>query len=57
MHFQHDLRLRRAAQILRQANDYSLDQIARRVGFTRRSHFSQAFKERFRISPAAFRKA
>ena len=37
--------------------DYSLDQIARRVGFTSRSHFSQAFKKRFRISPAAFRKA
>ncbi len=57
MHFLHDLRLRRAAHILHQANDYSLDQIARRVGFTSRSHFSQAFKEHFRISPAAFRKA
>ena len=53
--FLHDVRLRRAAGFLRQRGVASIEQIAWRVGFNSRSHFSRAFKEHFGISPAAFR--
>lgn len=53
--FVHDVRLRRAAELLRQRGDLSIDQVAHRVGFGSRSHFSLAFKDHFGTSPAAFR--
>ena len=53
--FLHDVRLRRAADLLRQSRDLSINQVADRVGFRSRSHFSQAFKDHFGASPAAFR--
>ena len=51
----HDIRLRRAAELLRQRGDMSIEQVAHRVGFNSRSHFSLSFKDHFSISPAAFR--
>ena len=53
--FLHDVRLRRAAELLGQRGDLSIDQIAHRVGFMSRSHFSTTFRDHFGISPAAFR--
>lgn len=53
--FLHDVRLRRAAVLLNQSADLSIQQVAHRVGFGSRSHFSQAFKAHFGIPPAAFR--
>ena len=53
--FLHDIRLRRAAELLRQRGDMSIKQVAHRVGFNSRSHFSLAFKDHFGMSPAAFR--
>jgi len=53
--FLHDMRLRRAAEHLRQSGDTSVEQIARRVGFNSRSHFPRTFKDHFGVSPAAFR--
>lgn len=55
MTFVHDVRLRRAAVLLRGTATLSMDQIAHRAGFGSRSHFSQAFKAHFGLSPAAFR--
>ena len=53
--FLHDMRLRRAAEHLRQSGDTPVEQIARRVGFNSRSHFPRTFKDHFGVSPAAFR--
>ena len=55
MSFVHDVRLRRAAEILQRTPELSIEQVAHRVGFTSRSHFSSEFKARFGSSPAAFR--
>ena len=55
--FLHDMRLRRAAEHLRQKGETSVEQIARRLGFNSRSHFSRAFKVHFGVSPAAFRES
>lgn len=55
MTFVHDVRLRRATLLLRQSALLSVDQVAHRVGFMSRSHFSQAFKDHFGVSPSAFR--
>jgi transcriptional regulator GlxA family with amidase domain len=49
------MRIRRAAEYLRQSGEISVEQIARRVGFNSRSHFSRTFKDHFGVSPAAFR--
>ena len=57
MKFLHDVRLRRAAEMFQKDPELSIDQIARHVGFTSRSHFSREFKRRFGASPAAFRNA
>lgn len=57
MKFLHDVRLRRAAEMFHRDPDVDTDQVARRVGFRSRSHFSRAFKRRFGASPAAFRAA
>ena len=54
--FLQDVRLRRAAGLLGQTANLSIQQVASRVGFRSRSHFAQAFKAQFGISPAAFRR-
>lgn len=56
MAFLHDVRMRRAAQLLQAGRGLSVDEVARRVGFSSRSHFSQAFKAQFGESPAAYRR-
>ena len=53
--FLHDVRLRLATELLSNGRGMSIDQVAHRVGFRSRSHFSQAFKDHFGKSPAAFR--
>ena len=55
--FLQGMRLRRAAQHLRQKEETSVEQIARRLGFNSRSHFSRASKVHFGVSPAAFRES
>ena len=45
--FLHDVRLRLATELLQQGRGMSIDQVAHRVGFRSRSHFSQAFKDHF----------
>ena len=57
MKFLHDVRLRRAAEMFQKSPELSIDQVARHVGLTSRSHFSREFKRRFGASPAAFRSA
>jgi len=53
--FLHDMRLRKAAEQLRQKGSTSIEQVAHQVRFNSRSHFSRAFKDHFGVSPAAFR--
>ena len=55
--FLHDIRLRQAAGLLCQGGSLSIDQVAHRVGFRSRSHFSLAFKSHFGVPPVAFVKA
>ena len=55
MSFLHNIRLRRAAEFLRQQGDTPIERVAHLVGFSSRSHFSRAFKDHFGMSPAAFR--
>ena len=50
------VRLERAAKLL-SLGQSPIEQIAHRVGFSSRSHFSQAFKEHTGRSPAEFREA
>ena len=52
--FLHDMRLRRAAEHLRQKGETAVEQISRRLGFNSRNHFLRAFKVHFSVSPAAF---
>ena len=56
INFVHNIRIRKAAEILRQSGGSSVEQVARRVGFNSRTHFSSAFKNQFGVSPAAFQK-
>ncbi len=56
INFVHDIRIRKAADLLRQNGGPSVEQVASRVGFNSRTHFSSAFKSHFGISPAAFQK-
>ncbi len=48
------VRLQRAGLLLRQGA-LSVDEVADRIGFSSRSHFSQAFKKHYGISPTAYR--
>ena len=57
MKFLHDVRLRRAADMFQRDPSLAIDDVASRVGFTSRSHFSREFKRRFGAPPAAFRGA
>ena len=54
MDYCRDVRLRRAAQLLNR-DDLSVDEIATKVGFSSRSHFSRTFRDHFGASPLAFR--
>ena len=56
MDYLRDVRLRRAAQLLRR-NDLSVEEVATKVGFSSRSHFSRTFHDHFGTSPVAFREA
>ena len=55
MQFLRDVRLRRSAELFQSNPGLTIDVVARRVGFASRSYFSQEFKRRFGVSPAAFR--
>ena len=55
MDYLRDVRLRRAAQLL-QTQALPIDNIASRVGYASRSHFSRSFNEQYGVSPAEFRK-
>lgn len=50
----HHVRMQRAAELLHQST-LSIDEVADRVGFASRSHFSRAFKKHCGSSPAEFR--
>lgn len=50
----HHVRMQRAAHLLQQ-RELSIEDVAARIGFASRSHFSHAFKEHHGVSPAAFR--
>ncbi len=52
----HHLRMQRAAHLLGQGDVLSIDEVAARVGFSSRSHFSHAFKKHCGVSPTAFRR-
>ena len=54
MDYVRDVRLRRAAQLLHR-RDLSISDVATKVGFSSRSHFSRIFSERFGRSPVQFR--
>jgi AraC-like DNA-binding protein len=56
MTFLHHLRMQKAAKLLEEAS-YSVEEVARRVGFSSRSHFSSVFKEFHGTSPALFRES
>jgi AraC family transcriptional regulator, activator of mtrCDE len=52
--FVNEVRLRKASELLLTTN-LTVDAVARRVGYSSRSHFSRAFTARFDASPARFR--
>lgn len=52
----HYIRMQRADRLLREG-ELPIEQVAQRVGFSSRSHFSRVFKEHYGISPAAQRAA
>ncbi len=52
----HDVRLEKAALLLRTENR-PVKELAARVGYDSRSYFSRAFRQRFGLSPAAYRDA
>lgn len=53
----HEVRMQRAAQLLRGDRRVPVAEVARKVGFRSRSRFSEAFKARFELTPAVFRAA
>ena len=56
MDYLRDVRLRRAARLLQRA-ELSVNDVASKVGFASRSHFSHAFRDHFGCAPAEFREA
>ena len=52
INFVHNIRIRKAAELLRQKGGPSIQEVAHRVGFNSRSHFSTAFKNQIGVSPA-----
>jgi AraC-like DNA-binding protein len=54
MSFVNHVRMQRAAQLL-QTESSSIDEIARIVGYSSRSHFSRAFKDHSGLPPQTFR--
>ena len=50
-----NVRMQRAAQVLQQNQSLSIDEVAARVGYSSRSHFSRAFKQHYGVAPADFR--
>ena len=56
INFVHNIRIRKAADLLRQKGGPSVEQVAHGVGFSSRTHFPSAFKSQFGVSPAAFQK-
>jgi AraC family transcriptional activator of mtrCDE len=56
MQFVHQLRMFRSAKLLHE-DRYSIDEIAHKIGYSSRSHFSEAFKKQYGKSPAAYRAA
>jgi AraC-like DNA-binding protein len=54
MSFVNDVRMHRAARLLAVEN-LSIDQVARNVGYSSRSHFSRAFKAHSGVPPKTFR--
>lgn len=54
MNFVNHVRMQRAAEMLAVGTS-SIDEIARRVGYSSRSHFSRAFKDHSGLPPNAFR--
>lgn len=57
MRFLHDVRMQHAARLLRTDARLSLDEIAGRVGYASRSHFSHTFSRHYGTTPTAFRSA
>ena len=49
------IRMERALGLLERGDDLPIEAVARRVGFSSRSHFSRAFKKQFGVSPVARR--
>jgi len=54
--YQMEIKLTEAKQILRDDNEISLNLIAEMLGFYDQFHFSKRFKEKFGISPSAYRR-
>jgi len=50
-----NIRLQRAAHLLRRSDVLSIETVSHRVGFASRSHFSLAFKKQYGVSPAEHR--
>ena len=50
-----DVRMQRAATLLASDTSRSIDEVASRVGYASRSHFSRAFKDHFGTGPGEFR--
>ncbi len=55
MSFVHHIRMQRAVELL-EVEGLSVDQVANRIGFASRSHFSRAFKKHTGVSPVLFRR-
>jgi len=49
------IRMERAWKLLEQGQGLPIETVARRVGFSSRSHFSRAFKRHFGVSPLSLR--
>jgi AraC-like DNA-binding protein len=56
MNLVHHVRMQHAALLLGQRSDVSVDDVSGQVGFSSRSHFSQAFKKHCGVSPAEYRR-